>query len=240
MKVSELTFKENYEHSHSCFSHSSSVKNIQSLWRCDSVVWGCLTECLKQAGCVCVCACGSMHMCGDLVMVRTHVGGWQQRKPVPLWRSDWGVSSVTMAQSDRQTEASMRPVGGMSGDGTAHLFVCVCEGAWTSILCIQVVEGCLWAVRKSEHCSVSRMPVFISAPVKGPLCSLLFPHWQTTHWQGLPSLHPNKERRRWWGRQGGRHRKRDISWWREGELQKEVSEEGMERDKKTGITGIEK
>lgn len=57
MKISELIFQGDYELSRLCYLHSSSVKNMQSLGKCDPVVVGCLTECLEQAASVYVYVC---------------------------------------------------------------------------------------------------------------------------------------------------------------------------------------
>lgn len=67
MKSSELYAKETFS---PVFLSQLEHGKMQALWKCDPVVLGCLTKCLKQAVCVCVCVvacvlcvCESAHEC---------------------------------------------------------------------------------------------------------------------------------------------------------------------------------
>ena len=191
-------------------------KTCRPFGNVNPVVWGCLTKCLKQAVCVCVCVC----VCVWLRVLWECIQVWlcTHSEHMSMVRSRGSLSHCGEAtevwavwQWHEVTDRLRQILGQWVGCVDSTVCMSVCERTWLCkfLYCMYSIQGCLLCSQKSEHWGVSPMAVIL-APEKGLCCSLLFPHWQAMYWQGLPSLHPNKQRGRLWGRQEGRLRKRDI------------------------------
>ena len=211
MKSSELYAKETFPpvflSQLECGKHAGPLE-MWTLWYED--VW----PSAWSKPCVCVCVCVWLRVLWECIQVwlcthSEHMSMVRSRGSL----SHCGEATEVWAvwQWHEVTDRLRQILGQWVGCVDSTVCMSVCERTWLCkfLYCMYSIQGCLLCSQKSEHWGVSPMAVIL-APEKGLCCSLLFPHWQAMYWQGLPSLHPNKQRGRLWGRQEGRLRKRDI------------------------------
>ena len=191
VKVTKLQLKKT-EASHPCFLAQRDVGMF------DRVTAASLCVCVDVCVCVCVFAQCVVHSpeciwvgpCNGLNTCR-----WRSREGTEAW-AVWRWHAVTA-----RLKGTARPVG---GNALAVLCICLCVCVFSPsafLYCTYRRRWVVWVCSQGEWTLRCFSDACLClASVKGPLRSLLFPHWQNTHWQGLPSLHPNKER---WRRGGG-------------------------------------
>lgn len=197
MKSSELYAKETFSPVFlSQLEHGKHAGPLE-MWPCGMRMF----DQVPEASSVCVCVCSCVRVVRVWECTRVWLCTHSEHMSVDRSRgslSHCGEATEVWAvwQWHEVTDRLRQILGQWVGcvDSTVCMSVCECTWLCKFLYCTYSTYNVVYcAVRKNEHRGVSPMAVIL-APEKGLRCTLLFPHWQTTYWQGLPLLHPNKQR----------------------------------------------